>query len=93
MEHLGVVLVDGGYQGAALVRWVMDTWRWVLEKVLRPSETKGFVVIPKRWVGERCFGWFRWCRRLSRDYEYSLHSAESWVYIASIRLLFRRLTS
>lgn len=93
VERLDTVLVDGGYQGEALVRWVMDTWGWVLEKVPRPAKAKGFVLIPKRWVVERSFGWFRWCRRLSRDYEYSPKSAESWVYIASIRLLLRRLTS
>ena len=44
----------------------------------------------KRWVVGRSFGWFRWCRRLSRDYEYSPQSAESWVDIASIRLLLIR---
>ncbi|NJL89165.1 MAG: IS5/IS1182 family transposase, partial [Coleofasciculaceae cyanobacterium SM2_1_6] len=32
-----------------------------------------------------------WCRRLSRDYECSTHSAEAWIYLASIRLLLRRL--
>ncbi len=93
VERLDTVVVDGGYQGEALVRWVMDTWGWILDKVLRPAQAKGFVLVLKRWVVERSFGWFRWCRRLSRDYEYSPQSAESWVYIASIRLLLRRLTS
>lgn len=64
--------MEGGYQGEAfLVRWVMDVWGWILEKVLRPAQAKAFIVIPKRWVVERSFGWLRWCRRLSRDYEYS----------------------
>ncbi len=40
VERLDTVLVDGGYQGEALVRWV-------LEKVLRPAQVKGFVLIPK----------------------------------------------
>ena len=91
LNRLDTILVDGGYQGEALVRWVMDTYRWILEKVLRPKEAKGFVLIPKRWVVERSFGWFRWCRRLSRDYECSPKSAQSWVYIASCRSEERRV--
>ena len=67
LGRLDRILVDGGYQGEPLVRWVMDTHHWILEKVLRPRQVKGFVLVPKRWVVERSFGWFRWCRRLSRD--------------------------
>jgi putative transposase len=90
LERLVTILVDGGYQGEALVRWVMDCWRWVLERVLRPVG-RGFVLMPRRWVVERTFGWLRWCRRLNRDYEYLPRSRESWIYLASIRLMLRRL--
>ena len=34
-----------------------------------PSGTKGFVLLPKRWVVERSFGWEARFKRLSRDYE------------------------
>ncbi len=71
----------------------MDTFGWILEQVLRLVERKDFTPLPKRWVVERTFGWFYWCRRLSRDYECSTHSAEAWIYLASIRLLLRRLAS
>lgn len=91
LERLYLIYVDGGYQGFDLVRWVMDCFGWILEQVLRPKETKGFVPLPRRWVVERTFGWFYWCRRLSRDYECSTQSAEAWIYLASIRLLLRRL--
>jgi transposase len=37
--------------------------------VLRPQEQKEFVLLPKRWVVERTFGWLSWCRRLNRDHE------------------------
>lgn len=40
------------------------TWSQV---VLRPQEHKGFVLLPKRRVVERTFGWLSWCRRLNRD--------------------------
>ena len=65
--------------------------RGLLEMVLRPQEKKGFVVLPRRWVVERTFGWFYWCRRLSRDYGGLTKTSEAWIYWASIRLLVRRL--
>jgi transposase len=30
---------------------------------------KGFVLVPRRWVVERSFGWVNRFRRLARDYE------------------------
>ncbi|MGK4588645.1 transposase, partial [Xanthomonas hortorum pv. gardneri] len=30
---------------------------------------KGFVLLPRRWVVERSFGWVNRFRRLARDYE------------------------
>lgn len=91
LERLYLLYVDGGYHGSNLVRWVMDTFGLIVEIVLRPQEQKGFTPLPRRWVVERTFGWFYWCRRLSRDYECSIESSEAWIYIASIRLLLRRL--
>lgn len=46
------------------MKWVMDTYRWILEVVRRPTDAKGFVLLPRRWVVERSFGWFNWCRRV-----------------------------
>jgi hypothetical protein len=57
--------MDGGYRGEEFMRWVMDTFRWIVAIVLRPLEKRGFVHLPKRWVVERTFGWLNWCRRLS----------------------------
>jgi putative transposase len=91
LSRLFLIYVDGGYKGFELVKWVMDTFGWILEMVLRPQEQKGFVVLPRRWVVERTFGWFYWCRRLSRDYEDLTKTSEAWIYWASIRLLVRRL--
>lgn len=91
LSCLYLIYVDGGYKGFELVKWVMDCFGWILEMVLRPHEQKGFVVLPRRWVVERTFGWFYWCRRLSRDYEVLTKTSEAWIYWASIRLLVRRL--
>lgn len=40
-----------------------------LEVVKHPATTRGFVLLPRRWVVERSFGWFARFRRLARDYE------------------------
>ena len=46
---------------------------------------------PKRWVIERTFAWFGRNRRLAKDFEQTITSAEAWFLIASVRLLSRRL--
>ncbi|MGK7949393.1 MAG: transposase, partial [Xenococcaceae cyanobacterium] len=56
------------------------------------QNTKGFEVLPKRWVVERTFGWFGRYRRLSKDYEYLPNTSETMLYIAMINLMLRRLT-
>ena len=40
-----------------------------LEIVKRSDDTKGFVVLPRRWVVERTFSWFGRNRRLAKDFE------------------------
>ena len=60
--------------------------------VIRPKEQQTFVLLPKRWVVERTFGWLMNHRRLVRDYELLPKSAEAIIYIAMIRNMLRRLT-
>jgi transposase len=52
---------------------------------------KGFEVLPRRWVVERTFAWLGRSRRLAKDWEKSIASAEAWIFVAHIRLLTRRL--
>ena len=91
LTRLVCIWVDAGYQGEGFMKWVMDTYRWILEVVRRPTDAKGFVLLPRRWVVERSFGWFNWCRRLSKDYEILPQTHETFVQIAMIRLMLRRL--
>ena len=69
----------------------MDNLRLIIWMVLRPEQSRGFVLLKKRWVVERTFGWLNWYRRLSKDYERKPASAEAMIYIAMIRLMARRL--
>jgi transposase len=91
LPHLVRVWVDGGYRGEDFMRFVMDTFRLALEVVLRSDTAKGFELLPRRWVVERTFGWWNWCRRLSKDYERLPSSSEAFIYIAMIRIMLRRL--
>ena len=51
----------------------------------------GFHVLSRRWVVERTFAWLLCNRRLSRDYERLCATTETWIYLAMIRLMLRRL--
>jgi putative transposase len=56
---------------------------------LLPS--KGFRVLPRRWVVERTFSWLGQNRRMSKDYERLAETSETFVYVAMTRLMVRRL--
>ncbi|MEH2279638.1 MAG: IS5 family transposase [Nostoc sp.] len=89
--RLITIWVDGSYRGKDFQHWVIDVYRWILSVVTRHEEQKGFVVLPKRWLVERTFGWFNWCWRLSKDYEILLQTTETFVYIAMIHLMLKQL--
>ena len=88
--RLKKIWADGGYRGT-LIEWVKRHCRLDLEIVERDPATKGFVLLPRRWVVERTFAWLNHCRRLSKDYEYYPQTSEAFVYVAMIRLMTRRL--
>src|SRR3712207_5562809 len=75
-----------------LMAWARE---WAKEGVkvdwehLLPS--KGFQVLPRRWVVERTFSWIDQYRRMSKDYERLCASGEAFVYAAMSRLMLRRL--
>jgi transposase len=84
--------VDGGYTGEAFANWVQAHWPNIeVEVVKRSDDVQGFVVLPRRWVVERTFGWLMRHRRLVRDYECTESSAEAWIQLAMIRIQLRRL--
>ncbi len=85
------VFADGGYAGPKLKGALEKIGCWTLEIVKRSDAACGFEVLPRRWVVERTFAWLGRCRRLAKDWETTLASAEAWVLIAHIRLVTRRL--
>ena len=61
------------------------------EIVKRSDAAKGFVTLPKRWIVERSIGWLNRCRRLAKDWENLNLSALTFLRLASIRLMLRKL--
>ena len=85
------VFADGAYAGPKLHGALEKIGEWTLEIIKRSDAAKGFEVLPRRWVVERTFAWLGRCRRLAKDWEKSIASAEAWLLIAHIRLVTRRL--
>jgi len=88
----GVQLIwaDGSY-GGKLVEWVAAALQRTLSIVKRPRHTQGFRVLQWRWIVERTFGWLNRSRRLSKDFEALPETTETWIRIAMIHLMVRRL--
>ncbi len=91
LPHLKKIWTDGAYSGKELAKWCKEQGGWELEIVERSADTEGFVVLPHRWIVERTFGWLMRSRRLSKDYERLVQTSESFIEVAMIRLILRRL--
>lgn len=49
-------------------------------------------VVPRRWVVERTFAWLGKFRRLAKNYEYRMSTAENVIYLTISIILLRRRT-
>jgi transposase len=52
VSRLYSIWVDGGDSDDPFFKSVMDSWGWMIQVVLRPQQTQGFVLLKKRWVVE-----------------------------------------
>jgi transposase len=87
------VFADGGYAGDKLKNALTEHGEWTIEIVKRSDTAKGFVLLPRRWVVERTLAWLNRNRRLAKDVERTIESAATWLYIASVKLMSRRLAT
>src|SRR5579883_141093 len=89
-ESVELAYVDQGYTGdepaaAAAAHGIR------LEVVKLPEAKQGFVLLPRRWVVERSFGWLARFRRLARDYERLAETVEGLTFVAFACLMLHRL--
>ena len=84
------VFAGDGYAGPKLAQALTKLGTWTLRMVKRSDATKGFVLLPRRWVVERTFAWLGRNRRLAKDFEATIESAEAWLMTANIHILCRR---
>jgi len=85
-----LVWADGGYAGR-LVNWTRQVLALTLTIVTRSEDTTGFIVLPRRWVVERTFGWLLRYRRLTRDYERRPEHHEAMMLRATVTIMTRQL--
>lgn len=90
LVSLRMIFADGGSAGKleGFVRAAAQVFGHagglVLSLIKRSDKAKGFVLLPKRWVVERTFGWLVTARRLVRDHERSARHHEAFVSLAMI---------
>lgn len=90
--RLEVILADNKYNNQTLEKWRrVQAVPYQIVVVMKAEGTPGFVPVKIRWVVERAIAWLGRCRRLSKDYEYNTTSSESWIQIAAIQQMTRRL--
>ena len=85
------IWADGAYTGEKLAAWCKEQGGWELEIVERNTDSEGFISLPHRWIVERTLGWLMRNRRLSKDYERMVQTSETFIEVAMIRLILKRL--
>ena len=86
------LFADGGYQGPQFQKALAKILPELQSEIVKRSDqAKGFAVLPKRWIVERTFAWLSRCRRLAKDFENRTRIALTFLKLASIRFMLRRL--
>lgn len=85
-QSVQVAFVDQGYTGSTPAA-AAEQQGIELEVVKLAETRKGFVLLPRRWVVERSFGWAARFRRLARDYERLPETLVGLTYLAFAMLM------
>lgn len=88
-DSVELAYVDQGYTGAEAELAAADEGI-DLEVVKLPEAKRGFVLLPRRWVVERSFGWAARFRRLAKDYERLTETLEGMHQVAFSFLMLRK---
>jgi transposase len=88
-ESVELAFVDQGYTGDEPDA---DAASYGIRLVVvsLPEAKKGFVLLPRRWVVERSYGWMARFRRPARDYERLSETSEGLHYVAFSMLMLHK---
>jgi transposase len=89
-EAVEIAYVDQGYTGENAAE-AAEAHGIKLEVVKLPTAKRGFVLLPRRWVVERSFGWLSRFRRLARDYERLPATLAGLHYLAFVILMAKNV--
>jgi transposase len=89
-ETVEIAYVDQGYTGENAADAAQEHGI-KLEVVKLPTAKRGFVLLPRRWVVERSFGWMSRFRRLARDYERLPETLAGLHYLAFVILMLKNV--
>lgn len=86
-------LADSVYNGPQLRAWLQEHGCRLeaVQKKVSKNSPKGFLILPKRWIVERTFGWFSRYRRLAKDYEVAVDSSVAIIQLSMIARLLKKL--
>jgi transposase len=88
-KSVEMAFVDQGYTGQPAAQ-AAAAHGIPLEVVKLADAKRGFVLLPRRWVVERSFGWTGRFRRVARDYERLADTLKGMHYIAFAILFVKR---
>jgi transposase len=89
-ETVGIAYVDQGHTGENAAD-AAEEHGIKLEVVKLPTAKRGFILLPRRWVVERSFGWMSRFRRLARDYERLPETPAGLHYVAFVILMLKNV--
>ena len=89
-ETVEIAYVDQGYTGENAAAAAAEHGIQ-LEVVKLPTAKRGFVLLPRRWVIERSFGWVSRFRRLARDYERLPETLAGLHFVAFVVLMLKNV--
>jgi len=89
-ENVQVAFVDQGYTGQEAAEAAAEAGIR-LEVVKHHEAKRGFVLLPRRWVVERSFGWAARFRRLARDYERLAKTLAGYHWLAFVLLMLKNV--
>jgi putative transposase len=90
--RLTKIFADNKYNNQTLQRWlVANKVPYEIEIKMKPAGEKGFQPVKLRWVVEQSHACLGRCRRLSKDYERTTSSSETWIQLSALQRMLRRL--